>query len=316
MRRLGLVLILALVAVLLLPPWLAGPLGWEPDPRHRPELGRSVVLADGRFLNVIEKGSGTPVILVHGLPSNASELAPLGDAIAAAGPYRVIAYDRVGYGHSTREAAAEAPYTFESNARELAALMDALGISQAVLVGWSYGGGIVMRLAADAPERASHLVLIASVGTDVDPGREHPLAERILVSPVGEWAMNWVGSIPPLADGLARQALAGAFAREEAIPDGWIEASRASLAMPGTLETWRLETRRMDRTRLHPERIDTPALVIQGADDYSVPYTTGEALHAALPNSRFEPVLSGSHMIPVTHAETLAARLHELVGAY
>jgi pimeloyl-ACP methyl ester carboxylesterase len=316
MRRLVWVLGVALVAAVVLPPWLAGPMGWEPDPRFRPALGRSVALADGRLLNVIEQGEGTPVILVHGLPSNATELAPLADALAAVGPYRVITYDRAGYGHSTREPAAEDPYTFRSNAGDLEALMDALEIDQAVLVGWSYGGGVVQTLAVMAPERVTQLVLVASVGPEVDPSREQPLAEKILVSSVGEAAMSWVGSIPPLADGLTRQGLAAAFAREEAIPDGWLEETRAALAMPGTVETWRLETRRADLSTLHPESITTPTLVIQGADDYLVPYTTGEALHAAIPQSRFAPVLSGSHMIPVTHADVLAREIHESVGAY
>jgi pimeloyl-ACP methyl ester carboxylesterase len=316
MRRLAVIVLILVVAALVLPPLLAEPLGLEPDPRDRPTLGSGVNLADGRVLNVLEWGEGEPVILVHGLPGNATEMAALGEAIAAAGPYRAIAYDRVGYGHSSREPAAEAPYTFDSNAAELAGLMDALGIEQAVLVGWSYGGGVVMRFAEAAPERVSHLVLVASVGPEADPGRSSPLAERVLMSPLGEWAMDWVAAVPPLADRMARVSLTNAFAREEAIPDGWVETTRAALAMEGTVTTWRLETERMDRSVLRPGTIHVPTLVIQGADDYLVPYTTGEALHAALPDSRFVPVLSGSHMIPVTHAGEIASEIHEAVGAY
>lgn len=316
MRRLAWFLLAVIVAALVLPPWLAGPLGWEPDPGARPEVGRAVALPDGRLLNVIDEGSGTPVVLVHGLPSNATEMSALQDALVAVGPYRVIAYDRAGYGHSTREPAADAPYTFRSNARELEGLLDALGLPEAVLVGWSYGGGVVLRMAETSPERASRLVLLASVGAEAEPGREEPVAEQILLSSVGSWAMRWVGSVPPLADALTRQALTEAFAREEAIPPGWIERTRAALAMPGTVTTWREETRRMDRSKLHPGAVEVKTLVVQGADDYLVPYTTGEALHAALPDSQFEPVLSGSHMIPVTHAEEVARSIHEFVGAY
>jgi len=317
MRRVVLFALLLLAAVIVLPPRLAGSLGWEPDPRARPPVGRAVTLADGRFLNVIEQGTGeTPIVLVHGLPSNAGDWAPTESALAALGPYRVIAYDRVGYGNSTRVAPGEDAYTFESNARDLRELLDALEIGSAVLVGWSYGGGVVQTLAVESPERASHVVLVASVGPPADLPPEPELAERLLVSPLGEPILKWVGSVPPVARALTRQSLAAAFAGEHAIPDGYVDSTRAALHMPGTLHAWRMETLRMDTSALHPESITVPSLVIQGADDYLVPYTTGEDLHARIPDSRFTPVLTGSHMIPMTHPGEIAQAIHELVGAY
>jgi hypothetical protein len=45
-----------------------------------------------------------------------------------------------------------------------------------------------------------------------------------------------------------------------------------------------------------------------------VPYTVGEQLHAELPQSAFVGIVGGSHMLPVTHAKLLAAKIHELAG--
>jgi pimeloyl-ACP methyl ester carboxylesterase len=56
-----------------------------------------------------------------------------------------------------------------------------------------------------------------------------------------------------------------------------------------------------------------PTLVIQGDEDFLVPYTVGEGLHRRIPGSRFVTVLNGSHMLPVTHPDALVKAIHELL---
>ncbi len=316
MKRLVLFVALILGAVLVLPPLLAGPLGWRPEPLPNHPSARSVGLPDGRALNVVDVGSGVPIVLVHGLPGHVGDWAPQIEALRAAGPYRVIAYDRVGFGHSTRQTEEEAPYTYASNARELLGLLDSLDIERAALVGWSYGGGVVQDFAIRHPDRVSHLVLVASVGPELANAGEPAPIDELVTSAFGESLMSWVGSVPPLADAMARQNLAIAFARAEAIPTGFVASTRSALAMPGTTHAWRMESRQSDPSGLLPESIQTPTLVIQGADDYLVPYSVGEDLDRRLPRSKLVPVLSGSHMVPVTHPEVLAAAIHDEIGAY
>ena len=88
--------------------------------RCRPR-DRSVAIGDGLELNVRELGTGSPVVLVHGLPSNIGDWAGVPDALAALG-HRVVVYDRVGYGWSSRPPVAGDAYTLGSNARELGCL--------------------------------------------------------------------------------------------------------------------------------------------------------------------------------------------------
>jgi len=76
------------------------------------------------------------------------------------------------------------------------------------------------------------------------------------------------------------------------------------------------EARNDDPGALRPSGVRAPTLVIQGADDYLVSYAVGEDLQRRIPASRLEPVLSGSHMLPVTHPDELADAIHEHVRAY
>jgi pimeloyl-ACP methyl ester carboxylesterase len=312
MRRWAIRLLVLVVAVAIGPPLLARVLRLEPDPSVRPAPGRAVPIGGGLALNVIEAGSGAPIVLVHGLPSNAYDWADMPQKLAARG-YRVIAYDRVGYGYSSRSSHAPDRYTYASNARDLGGLLDALGIERAVLVGWSYGGGVVQTFAAQAPERVSHLVLVAAVGP-AQPRSDEPL-DRILRSPVAPAIFAWVRSIPPLARSMTEQSLVQAFAGRDAMPPGWVAYTQAMLALPGTLAAFILEAQRADESILRPDALRVPALIIQGTADTHVPPAVADDLHRGLAGSELVTIPDGSHMVPVTHADLLAEKIDTFLHA-
>jgi non-heme chloroperoxidase len=308
MRRFALGLLVGLVAAVFVPPLLARILGWgRPDPHFLPPRGRVVAIGDGLELNVDDVGSGSPVVLVHGLPSCASDWTTVPQKLAALG-HRVIAYDRIGFGYSSRPPATADRYTYASNARDLAQLLDALGIERATLVGWSYGGAVVQTFAAQAPQRVARLVLVAAVGP-AQPEANDALG-FIVNSPIGAALLNWVSDVPPLSRSVTHDNLVQAFAGEDSIPSGWTEYTQTMLALPGTLESFVLEEQRGHATELHPEALNIPAVVIQGTDDYLVPRSVGEDLQRRLPQSQLVLVPHGSHMLPVTHADLLAQTIH------
>jgi pimeloyl-ACP methyl ester carboxylesterase len=309
MRRIFLGLLVGLVAIVAVPPVLAWFLGWgRSDPHQLAPHGRSVPIGDGLELNVVDIGSGSPVVLVHGLPSCATDWATLSQKLAALG-HRVIAYDRVGFGYSSRAPATPDRYTYASNARDLGKLLDALGIERATLVGWSYGGAVVQTFAAEAPQRVERLVLVAAVGP-AQPEKGDDALGVILSSSAGGAILNWVASVPPLSRRITHDSLVQAFAREDAIPPGWLEYTRAMLALPGTLQSFVWEAQRGHAAELHPEAVNVPTIVVQGTDDYLVPRFVGEDLHRRLPHSTLVMVAHGSHMLPVTHADLLAQTIH------
>ena len=308
MRRLGSWLLVGLVVIAFGPPLLTRVLGWGPDPHLLPPRGKAVAIGDGLELNVVDVGSGSPVVLVHGLPSCASDWAGVPQKLAALG-HRVIAYDRSGFGYSSRPAATPDRYTYESNARDLAKLLDALGIKRATLVGWSYGGAVVQTFTQQAPHRVERLVLVAAVGPAQPEGGNDALS-MILRSPVGGAILTWVAGVPPLGRRMTHDSLVQAFARAEDIPSGWTEYTQAMLALPGTLQSFVLEEQRGRVASLHPEAINVPTVVVQGTDDYLVPEAVGQDLQRRLPQSRLVLVPHGSHMLPVTHADLLAQEIH------
>ena len=311
MRRFVLCLALVLVAVVGLPLLGSHFLGWGQDPASVPAPVGRVEIGSGRSLNVLDTGQGLPVVLVHGLPSSLQDWGDVPEKLAGMG-HRVIVYDRVGYGSSSRDAAASGEYTYASSARDLLALLDALGIERAALAGWSYGGAVVQTFAVAHPERVSHLALLGSVGPLL--ANQDPKAlDRILASGAGEEVLRWAGTVAPVGRAFMRENLKAAFTKESAIPAGFTERTRAMLALPGTLTAFVAEAQRGEPALLHPEQIRVPALVLHGTDDLLVPLSIGEDLAKRLPASELLELPGGSHMLPVTHADLVAGALHALV---
>ena len=108
-------------------------------------------------------GDGPVVVLSHGYLMDSSMFEP---QVAALAPeYRVITWDERGHG-GTR---ATGPFSYWDSASDLLALLDHLGIGQAVLGGMSQGGFISLRAALKAPERVRGLILIDSQAGLEDP---------------------------------------------------------------------------------------------------------------------------------------------------
>jgi pimeloyl-ACP methyl ester carboxylesterase len=87
------------------------------------------------------------------------------------------------------------------------------------------------------------------------------------------------------------------------------------LAMPGTLRTLIRETQRFDPAALRPETLRVPVLVLHGDDDRDVPFAHGEDLQRRIPGSELAAVPQGSHMLPATHPDLVAAHVHRFAAA-
>jgi pimeloyl-ACP methyl ester carboxylesterase len=305
-RAIGVFIILIFVAAVL-PPAYYGLVG-ESGAVELPPPGRMVQLSDGSQLNVLDSGQGPVIVLVHGLPGCAYDWTPLPERLAALGR-RVIVYDRVGYGHSSPRGS-ESDYTYDQNATELLELLEHLDVSDTTLVGWSYGGGVVIRAGLRGSDRISRLVLLASVGPSIEV-YEPGLVESVLFSrPV----LAWVSMVPPLSRAMVQSASAEAFS-DQPMPDWWVPQLRANLARPGTTDTWLAEGAGPIVEGIDPGPLDLPVLVINGDDDWSVPMNVAEDLYQrALPDAKLLPVPGGSHMLPITHADLLAQHLFEFTN--
>jgi 3-oxoadipate enol-lactonase len=113
---------------------------------------------DGVVLAVEEDGQGAPVVLLHGLTATRRYVVMGSTALARSG-HRVISYDARGHGRSS-PAPDPGAYTYPELARDLEAILDALGIQRAVLAGASMGAHTLLAFALAAPARVGGLVVI------------------------------------------------------------------------------------------------------------------------------------------------------------
>jgi 3-oxoadipate enol-lactonase len=112
-----------------------------------------VIDLDGRRLATWDRGVGTPLLFIHGVgTSGALWQADLADLAAE---YRVVVYDRRGYGASS-----ESPRDWAAHRDDAAALLDKLGVKPAAVVGYSGGATIALDLALHRPESVRELVLL------------------------------------------------------------------------------------------------------------------------------------------------------------
>lgn len=129
---------------------------------EKPEIG-STADANGIKTNYLEAGKGDTVVLIHGSGPGVTSYANWRLVIPAlAENFRVIAPDMVGFGYTERPDDIE--YGVQTWADQVVGLMDTLEISQAHMVGNSFGGAIALRIAAQHPERVRKLVLMGSMG--------------------------------------------------------------------------------------------------------------------------------------------------------
>jgi non-heme chloroperoxidase len=127
---------------------------------------------DGAHLYVKDWGCGAPVILIHGWPLSADSWDPISNALVEAG-YRVITYDRRGFGRSDQSATG---YDYDSFADDLADVMAHCGVDvDATLVGFSMGGGEVARyMSRHGGRGVTRAALIASIVPFVKQTEDNP----------------------------------------------------------------------------------------------------------------------------------------------
>jgi len=139
-----------------------------PSPAALPPAGaQGFVAHDGARIYYATYGAGSPVILLHGGLANSDYWGNQVPALTKAG-HRVILIDSRGHGRSTRD---ERPYTYELMASDVIAVMDALKVKKAAVVGWSDGAIISLVMAMKDPERLTRVFAFAA---NMDPSGNIP----------------------------------------------------------------------------------------------------------------------------------------------
>ncbi len=252
-----------------------------------------------------DHGTGKPVVLIHGWPlSGASwerQLPPLLES-----GYRVITYDRRGFGNSSKPTSG---YDYHTLTSDLHKLLTKLDLRDAALVGFSMGGGEVARyFGAYGSERVSKAVFMAAVPPFLLKTPDNPAG---VDGAVFEGIRQALAADRPaflskfLADFYNVDILRGKKVSDEVVRLSWNVAAGASPV--GTLacvQEWLTDFRE------DLKRIIVPTLVVHGDADRILPLTaTGERTPEFVKGSRLVVVPGGPHGLNWTHAEQVNREL-------
>ena len=256
-----------------------------------------------------DHGAGRPVVLIHGYPLSGRAWDKQVPVLLDAG-YRVITYDRRGFGKSSQPTSG---YDYDTFAADLNTLLEHLDLRDAVLAGHSMGTGEVSR----------YLGRYGSAR----------VAKGVLVSPIPPYLMqaddNPEGVPPALFDGFAQAAradtpawmkgfldnfynfdtLRGTLVSDQAWQASWNLAVTASAtAAVACIGTWATDF------RADLPEIDVPMLVIQGDADQVLPLDkTGKRLPDLIKDVQLIVVEGGPHAIPWTHAAQVNTALLDFI---
>lgn len=247
---------------------------------------------NGARLSYEEYGSGPPVVLVHGLGGTGTDIWK--HVIAdLAEEFRVVVYDLRGSGTSETT---PGPYTIDLLQRDLDALVTALDLGAAGLMGHSLGGGIALAQAARRPDSVRAVVGVGAVTTLPDAGRE---GMRTRAETVEESGMAAV------AETVATHGVSPAFR------EGRPEAFQELISMLGSANPsgYAAQCRALEGMDLTGElgSIRAPALLVAGELDQASPVARNEA-NAALIGAELVVLPDCAHIISWEKpAELLAA---------
>ena len=281
-------------------------------PRYQPDFkppqlhplrvpGRTVFVGDEEYL-VRELGpdEGIPILLIHGLAgSSLTEWYQVAPKLAT--DRRVIVVDHRGHGLSAR---GDLRFEVADDADDLIGVLDALGVSQVDVVGYSMGGVIAQALAMRNPGRVRKLALIATFATH---SRGYKWLRWVGTVGARAWERLTGYGAPEVRSGylLARGAVRPEHARWM-----WRETLRNDVES-GSQATFALL--RFD-SRDWVGKLDVDTMVVIPSSDFLVPTKWQNDLAEAIPHAKVVEVEGAGHELVWTHSDLVADELRQFLG--
>ena len=269
---------------------------------------------DGRSIAFVDRGSGPPLLFVHGLGSNLSlwreTMAALDDT------HRVLALDLPGYGLSGKD---NVPGTMPFFADVIAGFLDDQGLDAVTYVGASMGGQVGLTVALNFPQRLHRLVLVSSAGIEQFTPQETEALKNVTTA---EGIIN-------STDEQVKQNVALNFAdwSEEYV---WLIEQRHALSGRDDFEAYAEANARSVAGMLENEvrdrlgEIDVPTLALFGTGDKLIPnsqlhpdQTTADIAAQArerLPNARVELVDAAGHLLMIERPALFREKLRTFLN--
>ncbi|MFI0879817.1 alpha/beta fold hydrolase [Streptomyces parvus] len=260
-----------------------------------------------------DQGAGQPVVLIHGYPLNGHSWERQTRDLLDAG-YRVIAYDRRGFGRSSK---AGTGYDYDTFSADLNVLLENLDLRDVVLVGFSMGTGELARYVARyGHERVAKLAFLAAlepflVARDDNPeGVPQEVFDGIAAAAKGDryaWYTQFFANFYNLDENL------GSRISQEAVTASWnVATSSAPVAAYAVVPSW-IEDFRADVKAVRDS--GKPALILHGTADQILPIdATARRFHRELPEAQYVEIEGAPHGLLWTHADEVNAALRAFLG--
>jgi non-heme chloroperoxidase len=257
-----------------------------------------------------DHGSGQPIVLIHGYPLNGNSWERQERDLLAHG-YRVISYDRRGFGRSSQPTVG---YDYDTFAADLNALIEHLDLNNMVLVGFSMGTGEVTRyLATYGSKRVSKAALLGAIPpfllkTDDNPagvdGKVFADIKAAIVDDRYAYFEEFLNNFYNV------DVLGGTRISDRAWQASFnVAAGSSPFATYACVDTW------LTDFRADLPKIDVPVLVVHGTEDRILPFeSTAARLPALVTECTLVSVEGGPHNIGWTHPDEVNAALLAFLG--
>ncbi|MFD6138107.1 alpha/beta fold hydrolase [Promicromonospora sp. NPDC060271] len=261
-----------------------------------------------------DHGTGQPVVLIHGYPLDGNSWERQSRELIAAG-YRVITYDRRGFGKSSKVGAG---YDYDTFAADLDTVLNTLDLRDVILVGFSMGTGELARYVKNyGHERVAKLAFLASlepflVATDDNPtGVPQSVFDGIEETARADrfaWFTNFYQDFYNLDENL------GSRISQEAVTASWNTATgSAPVAAYAVVSAW-IEDFRADVEAVRAA--GKPSLILHGTKDNILPIdATARPFHKAFPEAEYVEIEGAPHGLLWTHAAEVNEALLAFVKA-
>lgn len=255
------------------------------------------VTVDEARLHFVIKGSGRPVVLIHGNPGSCQDWARLYTPISSR--YQAIAFDRPGHGHSDRPNHRD--ITVNIQAQMLHAALGELQIERPILVGHSWGGALALAYALEFPDDLSGMVLLAPAVYESEDGVS--FLSKLPGFPIIGDVVNFLFT-PLIGPWLVRTDVTKAFAPDP-IPKHYLRHVLSEWTRPKKVKWYSVDdallVSSLAKSAVRYPDIRVPVTIVTGDSDLIVPAKeNAHRLSEALPQSQLIVLEKTGHQIPFT----------------
>jgi pimeloyl-ACP methyl ester carboxylesterase len=272
---------------------------------HHPQAESKFIQVEDARLHFVIRGSGRPVVLIHGNPGSCQDWTRLYTPLAS--HYCSFAFDRPGHGQSGRSNQ-NGNVTVEVQARLLNSALGELGVERPILVGHSWGGALALIYALSYPDAVSGLVLLAPAAYESEDGVS--FLSKLPAWPVIGDILNTLFT-PLLSAWMVRTELARAFAPDK-VPKSYLSHTLAEWTRPKKVKWYSIDDALLNASlaKFSPDyaNLCLPVAIVTGDSDLIVPAKENAfRLAGMLPHAKLQVLEKAGHQIPFVRPEAVVA---------